>query len=293
VKSLISDMLARLVKEGEEEATHKAWCDKETAETKKKKEELTYDIDKLSTKIDRAKAQSEKLKGETAELAKEIAEITKSQAEMDKIREEENAAFVVTKADLEKGIDGIRMALKVLRDYYNADDAALIQDDQGQPAVPQNHEKSSGAGSGIIGMLEVIESDFSKNLAEETSEEDSAAMEYEKISQENKVSKAMKESDVKYKTKEAASLDKSVSENESDLESAQTELDSVLQASKNIRAMCELKPESYEERKARRESEIAGLKNALSILEGEAVFIQEKKGGRKGGAFMQTKRHSK
>merc|ERR1719301_304579 len=101
----------------------------------------------------------------------------------------------------------------------------------------------------------------------------------------------MKEQDVKYKTKEAAALDKEVSENESDLESAQAELDSVLEASKNIRAMCELKPESYEERKGRREAEIAGLKEALAILEGEAVFIQEKKKGR-AATFMHAKRHS-
>lgn len=291
VKSLITDMIDRLVKEAEEEASHKAWCDKEMAETEKKKAELNYDIDKLTTKIDKAKAQSEKLKEETAELAKEIAEITKSQAEMDKIRKEENAAFLETKADLEKGVDGIRMALKVMRDYYDASETALLQGDQTQPAVPQTHDKSSGAGSGIIGMLEVIESDFAKNLAEETTEEDSAAVEYEKVSQDNKVSKAMKESDVKYKTKEAASLDKAVSEHQSDLESAQTELDSVLEASKNLRAMCVLKPESYEERKKRREAEIAGLKEALSILEGEAVFLQEKKKGHK-GAFMRAKQHS-
>merc|ERR1719345_242190 len=181
------------------------------------------------------------------------------------------------------------MALKVLRDYYSAGDgAALIQD--GQPAAPVAHDKSSGAGGGIIGMLEVIESDFAKNLSEETTEEDTAALEYEKITQENKVSKAMAEQDVKYKTKAAAALDKAASEDSSDLESAQTELDSVLDASKNIRAMCELKPETYEERKARREAEINGLKNALSILEGEAVFLQAKKGGRR-GTFMHAKQH--
>merc|ERR1719316_2322404 len=99
----------------------------------------------------------------------------------------------------------------------------MLQTSVDQPAKPEFHEKSSGAGSGIIGMLEVIESDFAKNLAEETTEEDSAAVEYEKVSQENKISKTMKEQDVKYKTKEAASLDKEIAENQSDLESAQTE----------------------------------------------------------------------
>merc|ERR1740120_116038 len=91
---------------------------------------------------------------------------------------------------------------------------------------------------------------------------------------ENKVSKVVKEKDVEYKSKEAASLDKAASELSSDRDSAQTELDAVLQYSANIRGMCEVKPETYEERKGRREAEIAGLKEALQILEGEAVLLQ-------------------
>merc|ERR1719476_565377 len=96
---------------------------------------------------------------------------------------------------------------------------------------------------------------------------------------ENKVSKAIKEKDVEYKTKESAALDKTASELTSDRDSAQTELDAVLQYSANIRNMCEVKPESYEERKARRESEISGLKEALQILEGESVFLQKQHKG--------------
>merc|ERR1719277_1836144 len=92
----------------------------------------------------------------------------------------------------------------------------------------------------------------------------------------NRVSKGVKENDVEYKVKEAAALDKEASELASDRESAQTELDAVLQYSTNIRSMCEAKPESYAERKQRREAEIAGLKEALQILEGEAVFLQRR-----------------
>jgi hypothetical protein len=275
VKALIADMIDRLVKEGSEEASHKAWCDEEMAKTKKKRGELQYDIEKLTTKIDKAKAMSTKLKEEVAELHKEIAEIAKSQAESDKIRQEEHAAFLEAKSDLEQGIEGVRMGLKVLKDYYaSAENAAMVQMMTDQPAAPETHEKSSGAGTSIIGFLEVIESDFAKNLAEVTTEEDAAAVQYQRTLLQNKVSKTMKESDVKYKTKEAAGLDKSVAEDSADLEGAQSELDSVLEATKIQRGMCELKPETYEERKGRRESEIAGLKEALQILEGEAVLLQ-------------------
>merc|ERR1719217_562945 len=62
VKGLISDMIERLIKEAEEDASHKAWCDKEMGETKAKKEELSDEIAALSTKIDQMSAQSAQLK---------------------------------------------------------------------------------------------------------------------------------------------------------------------------------------------------------------------------------------
>merc|ERR1719428_2372006 len=101
-------------------------------------------------------------------------------------------------------------------------------------------------------MLEVVESDFSKNLAAAIAENENEAVQYEKSSMENRVSKAMKEQDVKYKTKEHTGLDKAINEYTSDLEGTQTELDAVLSYTKTLRAQCELKPESYEERKKRR-----------------------------------------
>merc|ERR1719191_1454327 len=61
-------------------------------------------------------------------------------------------------------------------------------------------------------MLEVAQSDFSKLLADATVEEEAAIKEYEKITQENQVTKAIKEADIKYKTGEKASLEKQVSE---------------------------------------------------------------------------------
>merc|ERR1719161_3381584 len=126
----------------------------------------------------------------------------------------------------------------------------------------------------MIDMLEVIESDFAKNLAEIETEETTAQTNYDKVTQENKITKATKEQDVKYKTKEHTGLDKEVAELTGDRSSAQTELDAVMEYDAKIKATCIANPETYEERKKRREAEIAGLKEALSILEGQAVFLQ-------------------
>ena len=65
-----------------------------------------------------------------------------------------------------------------------------------------------------------------------------------------------------------------ITEYKSDRTSVQTELDAVLEYEAKINEMCVAKAEPYAERKARREAEISGLKEALEILEGEAVLLQ-------------------
>jgi hypothetical protein len=290
IKGLISDMIAKLVKEAEEEATEKAYCDEQMAKTEAKKSELDDAIAKLSNKIDRDTSKSVSLKEEVVQLEAELAALAKSQASMDKIRAEENANFKVAKAELTQGLGGVRKALSVLRDYYGGA-AAMLQEDSKfssfmqQPAAPQQHAKSSGAGGSIINILEVCESDFATNLSKEESEEADSAESYEKTTQENKVATTTKSQDAKYKTKEAAGLDKEIAELSGDRDTANTELSAVMEYYGKIKERCVAKPESYEERKARREAEIEGLKEALSILENEAAFVQNGRKGRK-GRFM-------
>jgi len=272
VKGMISEMIDKLVQQAAEEASHKAFCDKEMGESKAKIEDHTSTIDKFTTRKDKATATIEKLTEDIATAQSELAAIAKQQAEMDEIRADQKAAFADAKKEYEEGIEGLTMALQILRDYYaeKEDSSALLQ----QPEV-STHSKASGAATGIIGLLEVSQSDFSKLLADATVEEEASEKEYEKISQENRVSTAMKDADVKYMTKEVASLEKSVSEMTSDIQAEQTELDAVLDYYEKLKPGCIAKPMTYEERKKRREAEIAGLKEALVILEGEtpAAFL--------------------
>merc|ERR1712139_278180 len=155
-------------------------------------------------------------------------------------------------------------ALEKLREYYGGA-AALAQTETSfgafmqQPDPPAKHAKSGGAGQSIIGILEVCESDFSKNLAKEETEEADSAAEYDKITQENKVAKTTKDQDVKYKTQEFKSLDKEIAELTGDKDTLSTELGAVNEYYSKLRERCVAKPESYEDRKARREEEINGL----------------------------------
>merc|ERR1719335_2178418 len=144
---------------------------------------------------------------------------------MDKVRAEEKAAYDKNKPEMEEGLEGIKLALKV--------------------------------------------------LAEMIADEEAAAAEYDKVTKENEIIKTTKEQDVKYKTQEATSLDKAVAELTSDRGGLQTELDAVLDYWESLKEQCIAKAEPYEERKRRREAEIAGLKEALGILEGVALLEKD------------------
>jgi len=261
VKSLISGMIEKLLAEAQTDATEKAFCDKEMAETEAKKADKESDIEKLSTSIDSMSAKSAKLKEQVAELEAQLAALASTQAEADKIRAEEKGAFDVNSAEMEKGVKGIQLALKVLNDYYAKAD--------------KSHSSADGAGGGIIGLLEVVESDFSKGLAEMQATEQSAVSDYNKLSKANEIEKATKSQDAKYKSKEAKGLAKSTAEANGDRSTVQSELDAVNEYYTGIKGRCIAKAETYAERVSRRTAEIAGLKEALSILAGEAVLLQK------------------
>mmetsp|Transcript_1372 Transcript_1372/g.2426 ORF Transcript_1372/g.2426 Transcript_1372/m.2426 type:complete len:694 (-) Transcript_1372:94-2175(-) len=261
VKGLIGEMINRLEEEGGAEDEHKAYCDKQLSETKAKKDSSMSEVKGLSVSLDQSKAHAAKLKEQIAELEKELAASSKAAAEAGVIRQEEKAEFVKVKAQLETGISGVQLAVKVLQDYYASGKAS---------------EETTGAAGGVLALLETIESDLSKSLVEAEQAEETAATEYDKMIFAFKISSATKEADVKYKTKEAAALDKTISELESDLDNEQTALSATLEYLNALVQSCTFKVVPYEERVARRAAEINGLKEALEILEGETVLLQQK-----------------
>merc|ERR1719277_1787019 len=260
VKGLIADMIERLEKEADADAKHKAYCDKELAYADKKKADRVAEIEKLTTAIDSMSAKSAQLKEEIATLEKELADIAASQAKMDLIRAAEHEQYISNKADMEQGIKGVQLALKVLTEYYAKDDKA--------------HAAAEGAGHGIIGLLQVVESDFSEGLAGMIATEESAAAAYDTETKENEVEKASKSQDVKYKTQESTGLDQAIAEASSDRDGVQTELSAVMEYMAKLHDQCDETAPTYEELVARRSAEIAGLKQALTILEGEAALLQ-------------------
>merc|ERR1719160_286519 len=284
IRGLIEDMIAKLLKEAEEEATQKAFCDEEMGKSKKSQAEKTATIEKLQTRIDGATATIAELTEAVKTLEAEIADIDKAQAEATESRTKENADNTAAIKDFRDSANAVVAAMGVLKSFYEG--AALIQ--TGNTASisskrPEFGGAKSDTGSSIISVLEVAESDFTSLLAETETAEDAAADSYEKLTKENKVSKATKEADAKAKESEIKSLTVSLEHHKEDHASTSTELDAVLAYLDKLKPQCEEKVMSYEEKKAAREAEIAGLKEALEILTGSALIQSP-------GRFLQFRR---
>merc|ERR1719355_461050 len=97
------------------------------------------------------------------------------------------------------------------------------------------------------------------------------------MTDENKVSKAAKQADAKGKASEIKSLTVSLEHSKEDHASVSAELDAVNSYIDKLRPQCEEKAMSYEEKKAKREAEIAGLKEALEILSGDGLALVQTK----------------
>ena len=156
VNALITDLIDMLQKEASAETSHKAYH-KEMAKSTEKKEDLEAQVAKHSSQLESAVARSNTLAGEVAELPADLYAVAAQQLKMDTLRGEERKIFATAREDLEQGIAGIQKVSGIFRDNCGA---SFIQ----QPDAPEVHTKSHGAGSSIISILSVIESDLSKNL---------------------------------------------------------------------------------------------------------------------------------
>merc|ERR1719214_450704 len=275
IRGLIEDMIAKLLKEAEEEATQKAFCDAEMGKSKKSQDEKTMTLDKLQGRIDGAEATVAENTEAIKTLEAEVAEIDKAQAEATAIRDEEHKEYLVASKDFKDSAEAVAKAIEVLKNFY---EGSFIQVSATTHLMSKSEQPELGGAKSdiahtIISVLEMSEEDFTTLLAETEATEDEAAKAYKALTDENKVSKVTKETEAKGKASEVKSLTVQLEHSKEDHASVSKELDAVLAYIDKLKPQCEEKAMSYEEKKAKREAEIAGLKEALEILSGQGVAM--------------------
>merc|ERR1719281_517630 len=269
-------MVAKLMKEAQEEATQKAFCDEEMGKSNTAIKEKTLTLDKLQSRLDKASARKAELTQAVKDLEAEIADLDASSAEATKIRNAEHETYLKASKDFGDAAAATEKAIKVLKDFY--DNASLLQTSAmtkvAKAAAPEFGSAKSGAGEVIISILEMSNEDFLKLHSEVVSSEAEAAETYEKLMNDNKASKAAKVAEVKASLSEIKSLTVALENSGEDHSMTSSELAAVNEYLEKLKPQCEEKVMSYAEKKARREAEIAGLKEALEILSGGLALIQ-------------------
>merc|ERR1719240_1214700 len=281
VKSLLTELIDKLEKEAAEAASLHQFCQEEKNKTADAMEKKEMEIEKLDTRLEKASTSKQDLEESIASASEEIASMQKSEAELTKIRNEEHAAYMKVDADFTAAAEAVDDALDALKEYYG--DASFLQTDSESQSEDSSNSRSGDSSSPIMGILETIGEEFRKTVKENAATERESVKAFEKIINENKVTKATKEAEIKGAEMQIKSLDVSLHDNGEDLKMATKEKDAILEYIAKLKPQCQGRTVPYAERKAKREAEIDGLKEGLAILE-------EAPGG--AVAFLQVRRHT-
>jgi chromosome segregation ATPase len=241
IRGLLEEMIAKLTKEAAEEADQKSFCDEEISESKAKQADLSGKLDKTTARIAKAEADKAKLAEEIKMLEEEIAGIDAGQAEATKVRQAEHEEYLKASSDFKQSAAAVAKAIDVLSEYYDSAGFAQVQSKE----APELGGAKSDVGSTIVSVLEVAESDFTSLLAETEADESSAQAAYDKLTEENTVTKATKAADVKGKTSQGKQLEVALGNYAENKATTTDELDAVLIYLDKLKPQCESKVLSY------------------------------------------------
>merc|ERR1712194_384308 len=144
-----------------------------------------------------------KLSEDIAALTEAVAELEAAMLKATKFRESEKAENLQTIEDSKEAQVAVAQALTVLREFYaKAGEAtALLQQ---QPVAPEifdaPYKGMQAENGGVVGMLEVIQSDFARLEADTAAAEAAAQKQYDKFMEDSRIDKAEKTQDIKHKT---------------------------------------------------------------------------------------------
>jgi len=272
VKKMIKDLIVRLMEEANEEAEHKGWCDTELSTNEQTRVEKTEAVQTLHAEIDLLKASVALLTEEIAELTAAVATLTQKMADATKLRAEEKKKNQQTIADSQEAQTAVAQAMTVLTEFYEkaGEATALLQAQPTPPPIFDSPYKGmQSEKGGVVGMLEVIESDFARLESDTKAAEAEAQKQYDEFMEESRIDKAAKERDIVHKTNKKNNEEQAVQTKTADLEGTQKELDAALAYFDKLKPSCVDAGVSYDDRVNRRKEEIESLQEALRILNGE------------------------
>merc|ERR1719356_29715 len=276
IKKLIQELIERLLQEAANESNQKAWCDKATQDAVQKRTYAAEKIARLNGEMAELEALRDKLAEEISVLKTEIAQLIKDRAEAEKARAEEKAENKATVMEATAGLKAVELAIDIMRKFYltAAKETVSLSLAQGPAddapdagfAIGDAYAGKQSESTGIIGMMEVMQSDFERTISETEYAEaqaEQAHLEFMTETGKSLAAKQMAEQEkTTYKDNAVEKLEAATEDLNSQTEILITAINELL----DLKPVCVDTGMSYEERVARREDEIKALNKALCIL---------------------------
>jgi len=206
-------------------------------------------------------------------LETDIPELHSTLNETTELRAEEKETNLAIIKAAKEGFSAVTEAIVLLKTHYKKASMALLEaraspvdEDTEGPGFSGSYKGKQDGARGIIGLLEVIKSDFDRAARVTKEEEEKAQAEYEEFAQTSKADIAGKEKSLELKTEEQQMTISSMEKGLEKLGVTQGLLDDALKTVEDLKPMCLDMGQDYETRKKKREEEIAALQSALVIL---------------------------
>jgi len=276
VQELLRALIERLENEQSGETSHHEWCETEKTQSVSAKEERERNIKSLQSEVERLTVSVNQLKTEVTFMSDEIKRVTKENKDATSTRESSHEVFVKAKADHDEVIGALNKAIAALEGKYGLmqmgtkavhKPRSLLQTSKARKASPfEGYSDASGSAGSALMMLQDLLSRYTEALTQLVNDENHAAAIHKDLIKVNKQFLADTTNTKNAKTAERRGKIEELKNDKEEMKSAFTELQELATYLQELRPKCDDIRSTYEERKRRREAEIAALQECLDVL---------------------------
>merc|ERR1719321_2185614 len=301
----IDGMVKVLAEEQKVDDETKEFCSTEISKKDQEQKDTEDAIAQSTAAIEEMTEESATLSAEIASLEKEIKDLDKAVAEATEQRKSEHAEFITFQTENNAAVQLIEKAKNALNKFYRpnlykeapkrelTDEEKILaasgrsdmiatvapeafaqvrsKDDVATPPPPATwdaYQKKDGKSNGVMALMDMLMKELQDGITEAEHEEETAQKDYERLMSDSQASRAKMVEGITAKEAAKAELDSNIVATKDKKASQETDLANVKQYLMELHAQCDFIIENYDMRKAARETEVEGLKNAKSVLSG-------------------------
>jgi len=279
VRALIKDLISKMKSDAKAEASTKSFCDTEMGKAVSRRDTAALNIEEQNGIIAKNTALVAQKTEEIEDLSQQVAKMNQDILDAEELRKSEKVDNTQTVADAKAGTAAVKNALTTLKGFYsaaflqgdykppNSDRSGQTVGDRAPEVFSGEYNGSGDSAKGILGILEVIQSDFERTVTETEKAEKKAAADHEKFLTGIKKDIVDKSKDKVDAIKAKEGGEQAIVQAKDDLHDADNLHESADAELTKLSPMCVDGEETYEERVQKRRDEIAALKEAMTILD--------------------------